>query len=276
MTGHTFITHLCECVGDCVPACPVECIHRGVTAEGDKFSYIDNNRCIDCRACEIVCPIEGAVIEWKASEDSHSSFIISAEEKAELQQRVRSISRVDVRSQARAQLWTTDCAARVVDIFEFYQPADESVRHAINAAREHALVFSLYASEVHEAFLEEREENPIAREKLKAVREYCASWQEIASKAAKGVLAEPARRAAEAASSACTGDWYAATAAANAVYALFQPMAEIKARSAEEKEKYWQHYRLIARMSPAEVKDWPLPPPGKSNPFDRVASDAGP
>jgi hypothetical protein len=162
-----------------------------------------------------------------------------------------------------------------VDIYEFYQPADESVRHAVNAAREHALGFSHYASEAHEAFLEGRQVNFVARDKLKAVREYCASWKEAASKAAQSVLAEPARRAAEAASSACTGDWYAATAAVNAVYALFEPTSEIKAHAAEEKENYWQHHRLIARMSPAEVKDWPLPPPGISNPFDRVASDNG-
>jgi NAD-dependent dihydropyrimidine dehydrogenase PreA subunit len=61
MTGNYIITSSCECMGDCIPLCPVECIHRGVTAEGRKFSYVDQSRCVDCGACMLVCPIEGAV-----------------------------------------------------------------------------------------------------------------------------------------------------------------------------------------------------------------------
>jgi Fe-S-cluster-containing hydrogenase component 2 len=284
MTGHTFITHLCECIGDCVPTCPVECIHRGVTMDGLHFSYIDNNRCIDCGACASVCPIEGAIIEWSEGEwpaidGPLPGLIVSAKQKEKLQQRVRSIARVDLRSQARAQLWAVDCAARVVDIYEFFQSADESVRHAVVAARAHALAFSHFASEAHDAFLEQREVDPVAREKLKAARAYSESWKEAASKAGQSALRElgyyePARLAAEAASAACTGNWYAAMAAADAVYALFLPQSEMKARAARENEIYWQHHRLINRMSLVDDKDWPLRSPGRSNPFERAASGA--
>lgn len=38
--------------GECVDVCPVDCIH-----EGDKMFFIDPNDCIDCGACESVCPV---------------------------------------------------------------------------------------------------------------------------------------------------------------------------------------------------------------------------
>jgi hypothetical protein len=165
-----------------------------------------------------------------------------------------------------------DCAARVVDIYEFYQPSDESVRLAVNAARAHALAFSHYACEAHEAFLEGREVNPVALEKLEVAREYCASWKEAASKAARCAVDGSARRAAEAIEAACSCDWYAATAAADAVYKLFLLESEMKADAAYEHEIRWQHHRLITRMSLADDKDWPLRPPGASNPLERVLS----
>ena len=44
------------CVGlkdkACVPACPVDCIY-----EGEKMLYIHPEECIDCAACEPVCPV---------------------------------------------------------------------------------------------------------------------------------------------------------------------------------------------------------------------------
>jgi len=35
----------------CVDVCPVDCIY-----EGARKNYINPNECIDCGACEIVCP----------------------------------------------------------------------------------------------------------------------------------------------------------------------------------------------------------------------------
>ncbi len=51
------ITSPCIGVMDatCVDVCPVDCIHfePGV----DQLSYIDLDECIDCGACEPVCPV---------------------------------------------------------------------------------------------------------------------------------------------------------------------------------------------------------------------------
>lgn len=45
------------CIGEkaaeCVEVCPVDCI-----SEGKDMYYIDPDRCIDCAACEAVCPVE--------------------------------------------------------------------------------------------------------------------------------------------------------------------------------------------------------------------------
>ena len=38
--------------GDCVDVCPVECFY-----EGDDMLYINPDECIDCTACEPVCPV---------------------------------------------------------------------------------------------------------------------------------------------------------------------------------------------------------------------------
>ena len=37
----------------CVEECPVDCIY-----EGERKSYINPKECIDCGACEPVCPVE--------------------------------------------------------------------------------------------------------------------------------------------------------------------------------------------------------------------------
>lgn len=37
----------------CVDECPVDCIY-----EGDRKLYINPSECIDCGACEPVCPVE--------------------------------------------------------------------------------------------------------------------------------------------------------------------------------------------------------------------------
>ncbi len=44
-----------ECIdvqdGSCVDECPVDCIY-----EGDRKKYVNPVECIDCGACELVCP----------------------------------------------------------------------------------------------------------------------------------------------------------------------------------------------------------------------------
>jgi NAD-dependent dihydropyrimidine dehydrogenase PreA subunit len=45
----------------CVEVCPVDCIHyeEGV----DRMLYIDPDECIDCGACEPVCPVTAIFAE---------------------------------------------------------------------------------------------------------------------------------------------------------------------------------------------------------------------
>ncbi len=65
---YTIVTDICEGVADCIPACPVDCISwaEGQTNEkGKKFAWIDGDTCIDCSACFVACPVEGAILdEW--------------------------------------------------------------------------------------------------------------------------------------------------------------------------------------------------------------------
>jgi NAD-dependent dihydropyrimidine dehydrogenase PreA subunit len=42
----------------CVEECPVDCIY-----EGDRMLYIQPDECIDCAACEPVCPVEAISYE---------------------------------------------------------------------------------------------------------------------------------------------------------------------------------------------------------------------
>jgi len=46
----------------CVRVCPVACIH-GDAGKDRKF-YIDPDECIDCGACEPVCPVEAIYSEF--------------------------------------------------------------------------------------------------------------------------------------------------------------------------------------------------------------------
>jgi NAD-dependent dihydropyrimidine dehydrogenase PreA subunit len=46
----------------CLEECPVDCIY-----EGDRKLYINPKECIDCGACEPVCPVEAIVSDRAAS-----------------------------------------------------------------------------------------------------------------------------------------------------------------------------------------------------------------
>jgi ferredoxin len=52
------------CIGtkdaSCVEACPVDCIH---STDADPQYYIDPDTCIDCGACEPVCPVNAIYAE---------------------------------------------------------------------------------------------------------------------------------------------------------------------------------------------------------------------
>ncbi len=52
--------------GDCVETCPVDAIHEGE----DQF-YIDPDLCIDCGACEAVCPVSAIFQEDFLPEEEH-------------------------------------------------------------------------------------------------------------------------------------------------------------------------------------------------------------
>jgi len=58
----------------CIDECPVDCIY-----EGDRMLYIHPDECVDCGACEPVCPVQAISFEadvppqWRASTRSTSS-----------------------------------------------------------------------------------------------------------------------------------------------------------------------------------------------------------
>ncbi len=69
--SYTIASDICEAKADCIPVCPVDCIHwikdkAWKNAKGTESTYIDNETCIDCGACLAACPVEGAILdEWK-------------------------------------------------------------------------------------------------------------------------------------------------------------------------------------------------------------------
>ncbi len=60
------IASACIDVNDkaCVDECPVDCIY-----EGERKSYINAKECIDCGACEPVCPVEAITQDRRVAED---------------------------------------------------------------------------------------------------------------------------------------------------------------------------------------------------------------
>ncbi|AZM55284.1 ferredoxin [Streptomyces sp. WAC 01529] len=59
----------------CVDECPVDCIY-----EGGRALYIHPDECVDCGACEPVCPVEAIYFEddvpgeWGDHRGSNSAF----------------------------------------------------------------------------------------------------------------------------------------------------------------------------------------------------------
>ena len=55
--------------GSCADVCPVDCIH-GTDTE-DMF-YINPSECIDCAACEPVCPVTAIFYEYSVPSQWYS------------------------------------------------------------------------------------------------------------------------------------------------------------------------------------------------------------
>ncbi|HEY9413100.1 MAG TPA: ferredoxin [Jiangellaceae bacterium] len=59
----------------CVEECPVDCIY-----EGERMLYIHPDECVDCGACEPVCPVEAIFYEddvpeeWKDYTQANAEF----------------------------------------------------------------------------------------------------------------------------------------------------------------------------------------------------------
>ncbi len=85
------ITKPCEGVCDtaCVEVCPVDCIHptkeewpeKGYDPENlaDKQLYIEPEECIDCGACEPVCPVQAIFTEDEVPEKYKEDIPINYE-----------------------------------------------------------------------------------------------------------------------------------------------------------------------------------------------------
>ncbi|WP_059016152.1 ferredoxin [Mycobacterium sp. M26] len=63
----------------CVEECPVDCIY-----EGNRMLYIQPEECVDCGACEPVCPTEAIFYEDDLPDDLSPYTRINAEFFAEI------------------------------------------------------------------------------------------------------------------------------------------------------------------------------------------------
>jgi NAD-dependent dihydropyrimidine dehydrogenase PreA subunit len=72
------ITEPCIGVKDasCVDVCPVDCIH---TTDDAPQYYINPDQCIDCAACELVCPVEAIVSEHDIRDEWVKYIAINAD-----------------------------------------------------------------------------------------------------------------------------------------------------------------------------------------------------
>ncbi|MDQ3931740.1 MAG: ferredoxin family protein [Actinomycetota bacterium] len=58
----------------CIEECPVDCIY-----EGERMLYIHPEECIDCAACEPVCPVEAIAYEDDVPEEWEEYKAINVE-----------------------------------------------------------------------------------------------------------------------------------------------------------------------------------------------------
>ena len=57
---------------ECAEVCPVDCIK-----EGKDMFYIDPELCIECGACEDVCPVEAIYIEDDVPEEENEYILLN-------------------------------------------------------------------------------------------------------------------------------------------------------------------------------------------------------
>jgi NAD-dependent dihydropyrimidine dehydrogenase PreA subunit len=64
------ITDGCVDIKDltCITECPVDCIY-----EGPRSLYINPEECIDCGACEVVCPVNAIVADFDIVNDTQAA-----------------------------------------------------------------------------------------------------------------------------------------------------------------------------------------------------------
>ena len=58
----------------CIEECPVDCIY-----EGERMMYIHPDECVDCGACEPVCPVEAIYYEDDLPEELAAYTKVNAE-----------------------------------------------------------------------------------------------------------------------------------------------------------------------------------------------------
>ncbi|MHA6761617.1 ferredoxin [Streptacidiphilus sp. PAMC 29251] len=78
----TFVIALpCVDVKDraCLDECPLDCIY-----EGERMLYIQPDECIDCGACEPVCPVEAIFFEDDTPQEWQHFTTVNAEFFADL------------------------------------------------------------------------------------------------------------------------------------------------------------------------------------------------
>jgi NAD-dependent dihydropyrimidine dehydrogenase PreA subunit len=70
------ITQACVDLLDktCVGECPVDCIY-----EGERMLYIQPDECIDCGACEPVCPVEAIYYDQDVPGELAGYLAVNAE-----------------------------------------------------------------------------------------------------------------------------------------------------------------------------------------------------
>jgi NAD-dependent dihydropyrimidine dehydrogenase PreA subunit len=75
------ITNACVDTLDksCIEECPVDCIY-----EGKRMMYIHPDECVDCGACEPVCPVEAIFYEDDLPEKLHDYAAVNADFFSEL------------------------------------------------------------------------------------------------------------------------------------------------------------------------------------------------
>ncbi len=71
------ITEPCKGVKDkaCVGVCPVDCI---IELDGEPMLYINPDECIDCGACQPVCPVSAIYPDSEVPDDMQEYIELNA------------------------------------------------------------------------------------------------------------------------------------------------------------------------------------------------------